>query len=471
MAISGPAGGRRNSTVAASSSTMDAVGAKRVVSERIEVRGGGRYLVTTYSDGTRDVKNVGAVTANPGNPPVSNTGMPDDGASAFDPVDVPRSAPKQVGSPLVFDSGDNKIRRVFFDDGSSTQSIIGPSDAVVQRREQEEAERERQRLLEEKNRREREERERETRRKEEERLYFLEQDRKREEERQRLASTVVSDEIIENDGRRIRQIKYGDGRVEANDIGPIPVTIVSEDIIIDGINKIRQVRYSDGTIKADVIGLSDAEINRRNEERVEQQRQKQQEEERKRLEELNASAGLAEIDEVLNEPPPTIAPEPPIASPTIPDDGALPVTAPSIPDDGATQDLPPVVTTPEPEPPSPLDGSVRPAGGPPEPSFVTDDTPDEPFPTVPPAGGPPSPSFTTTSVTAKPDTGTGQTEFVPEDPGAAMAAMQGNGKPPVQEAPPTVPSTGIDDIPVFEGQGSTKPVSNTHLTLPTTPYV
>ena len=443
MAISRPAGGIRNSTVAASSSTMDAVGAKRVVSERIEVRGGGRYLVTTYSDGTDDVKQIGPATANPGTPPVSNTGMPDDGASAFDPVDVPRSAPKQVDS-IVFDSGDNKIRRVFFDDGSSTQSIIGPSDAVVQRREQEEAERERQRLLEEKNRREREEREREARRKEEERLYFLEQDRKREEERQRLASTVVSDEIIENDGRRIRQIKYGDGRVEANDIGPIPVTIVSEDIIIDGINKIRQVRYSDGTIKADVIGLSDAEINRRNEERVAQQRQKQQEEERKRLEELDASASLAEVDEVLNEPPPTTAPAPPIASPTIPDDGALPVTAPSIPDDGATQDLPPVVATPEPEPPSPLDGSVRPAGGPPEPSFVTDDTPDEPFPTVPPAGGPPAPSFTTTSVTTSPDTGTGQTEFVPEDAGAAMAALQGTGQPAVEPEVELPGSQGAD---------------------------
>ena len=447
MAISGPAGGRRNSTVAASSSTMDAVGAKRVVSERIEVRGGGRYLVTTYSDGTDDVKQIGPATANPGTPPVSNTGMPDDGASAFDPVDVPRSAPKQVNS-IVFDSGDNKIRRVFFDDGSTTQSIIGPSDAVVQRREQEEAERERQRLLEEKNRREREEREREARRKEEERLYFLEQDRKREEERQRLASTVVSDEIIENNGRRIRQIKYGDGRIEANDIGPIPVTIVSEDIIIDGINKIRQVRYSDGTIKADVIGLSDAEINRRNAERVAQQRQQQQEEERKRIEELEAGALLAEVDEVLNEPPPTTAPAPPIAAnqdPNIittdppPAADTSPTTEPSTPPAGMDDYLSATgVGSQEVEFQYP---DVKPAGGPPAPSFVTDDTPDEPFPTVPPAGGPPAPEFIVDSTTDAADTTKSQTDFV-------LANAPANQDPNVVTPPPVIEKEPVIQKPV-----------------------
>ena len=444
MAISRPAGGGRNSTVVASGSTLDAVGAKRVVSERIEVRGGGRYLVTTYSDGTDDVKQIGPATANPGTPPVSNTGMPDDSASAFDPVDVPRSAPKQVGSPMVFDSGDNKIRRVFFDDGSTTQSIIGPSDAVVQRREQEEAEREKQRLLEEKNKREREESEREAKRKEDERLYFIEQDRKREEERQRLASTVVSDEIIENDGRRIRQIKYGDGRIEANDIGPIPVTIVSEDIIIDGINKIRQVRYSDGTIKADVIGLSDAEINRRNEEKVAQQKQQQQEEERKRLD----GALLAEVDEVLNEPPPTTAPAPPIAAnqdPNIittdppPAADTSPTTEPSTPPAGMDDYLSATgVGSQEVEFQYP---DVKPAGGPPAPSFVTDDTPDEPFPTVPPAGGPPAPEFIVDSTADAADTTKSQTDFVP-------ANVPANQDPNVVTPPPVIEKEPVIQKPV-----------------------
>tara|TARA_R100000234_G_scaffold84798_1_gene53931 strand:- start:6600 stop:11486 length:4887 start_codon:yes stop_codon:yes gene_type:complete len=466
MAISRPAGGGRNSTVVASGSTLDAVGAKRVVSERIEVRGGGRYLVTTYSDGTDDVKQIGPATANPGTPPVSNTGMPDDSASAFDPVDVPRSAPKQVGSPLVFDSGDNKIRRVFFDDGSTTQSIIGPSDAVVQRREQEEAERESQRLLEEKNKREREESEREAKRKEDERLYFIEQDRKREEERQRLASTVVSDEIIENDGRRIRQVKYGDGRIEADDIGPIPVTIVSEDIIIDGINKIRQVRYSDGTIKADVIGLSDAEINRRNEERVAQQRQKQQEEERKRLD----GALLAEVDEVLNEPPPTTAPAPPIAAnqdPNIittdppPAADTSPTTEPSTPPAGMDDYLSATgVGSQEVEFQYP---DVKPAGGPPAPSFVTDDTPDEPFPTVPPAGGPPAPEFIVDSTTDAADTTKSQTDFVPvnvpanQDPNVVTP-------PPVIEKEPVIQKPVNQDPNVVTYEPPPKPEEETVVT-------
>ena len=64
-----------------------------------------------------------------------------------------------------------------------------------------------------------------------------------------------------------------------------------------------------------------------------------------------------------------------------------------------------------PNPVSPLDGSVR------------------------PSGGPPAPSFTTTNVATGPDTGVGQTEFVPQDPGAAMAAMQGTTTAPPALSP------------------------------------
>ena len=64
-----------------------------------------------------------------------------------------------------------------------------------------------------------------------------------------------------------------------------------------------------------------------------------------------------------------------------------------------------------PNPVSPLDGSVR------------------------PSGGPPAPSFTTTNVATGPDTGVGQTEFVPQDPGAAMAAMQGTATAPPALSP------------------------------------
>ena len=340
---------------------MDAVGAKTVVSENIEVHGGGRYLVTRYSDGSKDVKNIGPVTANTGDKPAPAP-------------DVPRPAPEQDQAP-----------------------------------------------------------------------------------------TVVSDEVIEYKGRRIRNIKYSDGSSTANDIGPVPVTEVSTNIIIDGINKVKRVTYSDGKVKDSVIGLSDAEINRRNAERVEQQKQQKLEEERKRNEELNASASLADIDAALYEPPPTTSPEPPIASPANQDPAVVtdppPATEPSTPPAGMDDYLAATgVGSQEPEfqfPDLPPSGGAP--GGPPAPSFVTDDKPDKPFPTVPPAGGPPAPEFTTTSVTTSPDTGTGQTEFVPEDPGAAMAASQGTGQPPVQEEPPAVPSTGIDDIPVFEVQGSTKP--------------
>jgi hypothetical protein len=93
-------------------------------------------------------------------------------------------------------------------------------------------------------------------------------------------------------------------------------------------------------------------------------------------------------------PPPPPPPAPPAPQPTMAQmqgTGAPPAPQPTMAEMQA------------PNPVSPLDGSVR------------------------PSGGPPALSFTTTNVATGPDTGVGQTEFVPQDPGAAMAAMQGGG--------------------------------------------
>lgn len=94
--------------------------------------------------------------------------------------------------------------------------------------------------------------------------------------------------------------------------------------------------------------------------------------------------------------------------------------------------MPPPPPPPPPAPPAPQPtmAQMQGTGAPPAPTMAEMQAPNPVSPldgSVRPSGGPSVPSFTTTNVATGPDTGVGQTEFVPQDPGAAMAAMQGGG--------------------------------------------
>ena len=115
---------------------------------------------------------------------------------------------------------------------------------------------------------------------------------------------------------------------------------------------------------------------------------------------------------------------------------------------------PPPPPPPAPPAPQPTMAQMQGTGAPPAPTMAQMQAPNPVSPldgSVRPSGGPPAPSFTTTNVATGPDTGVGQTEFVPQDPGAAMAAMQGGGN--VASAPPVSQPTMAE----MQGSGSVIP--------------